>query len=174
MFSTSAWSHFTLYKDSSGTFKEGWQGVTSTHQIPCTEEVTSGDPLPHRGLCSVLCGDLSGKGPEMRACVYTRSWCAPPCRRNSQDAVSACTQQKLREQCDRGACCQCWKIQLHASRHRWRALSGEETCDDTGESVMGDSCLLLPCPTCKAHPYLGAGAALEHRTDSSFSLNLKQ
>lgn len=98
MFSTSAWSHFTLYKDSSGTFKEGWQGVTSTHQIPCTEEVTSGDPLPHRGLCSVLCGDLSGKGPEMRACVYKRSCCAPPYRRNSQDAVSACTQQKLREQ----------------------------------------------------------------------------
>ena len=45
---------------------------------------------------------------------------------------------------------------------------------NTGKSVMGDPCLLLPCPAGKAHPYLCAGAALEHRADPSFSLNLKQ
>lgn len=68
------------------------------------------------------------------------------------------------------------------------ASAGEPRCPlpDTGEALSertrdelwgdcdADSCLLLPRPTRKAHPYLGAAAALENGTDPSFSLNLKQ
>lgn len=61
--------------------------MTSTQSTPGIEEATTGDPLHHRGLRSALGGDLSGKGPEVRGRVHTRSRTSLPYRRDLQDAV---------------------------------------------------------------------------------------